>query len=125
MPISEIQIMMDVGDGSNLKVVAKAKLDNLGNVRSHSQFVNDPSSLERMKQNVELAFSLGLARKLQNDASEDNLMKQKASLVTLLIDAINTFKKGETTKRAFTKDHIKSIIILVFIATVDKSSSKG
>ena len=41
--------MMDVGDGSNLKVAAKAKLDNLGHVRSHSQFVNDISRLERMK----------------------------------------------------------------------------
>ena len=43
--ISERQIMMDVGDGSNLKVAAKAKLDNLGHVRSHYRFVNDPSRL--------------------------------------------------------------------------------
>ena len=35
------------------------------------------------------------------------------------------FKKGETTNWAFTKDHIKSIIILVLSATVDKSSNKG
>ena len=53
------------------------------------------------------------------------MVKQRASLVPLLIDAFNMFKKGETTKRAFTKNHIKSIIILVFSATVDKSSKKG
>ena len=49
--IAERKIMMDVGDGSNLKVAAKAKLDNLGHMISHSQFVNDPSRLGRMKQN--------------------------------------------------------------------------
>ena len=43
--ISERQIMMDVGDGSNLKVAAKENLDNLGHVRSHYRFVNDPSRL--------------------------------------------------------------------------------
>ena len=117
--------MMDVGDGSNLKVTTNTKVDNLGNVRYHSQFVNDPISLEHMKQKAELALSLGSAGKRQNDASEDKVVKQKASLVTLLIDAINMFKKGEMTKRAFTKDHIKSIIILVFGATVDNSSKKG
>ena len=48
--VAERKIMMDVGDGSNLKVVGKAKLDNLGHVRYHSRFVNDPSRLEQMKQ---------------------------------------------------------------------------
>ena len=123
--ISEIQIMMDVGDGSNLKMAAKANLDNLGHVRCHSQFVNDPSHLERTKQKAELDLSLGLVRKCHNDASENNMAKQRASLVPLFIDAINMFKKGETTKRSFTKYHIKSIIILVFSATVDKFSKKG
>ena len=46
---SESQIMMDVGDGSNLKVTSKAKNDNFWHVRSHSQFVNDPSCLKLMK----------------------------------------------------------------------------
>ena len=49
--IAERKIMMDVGDGSNLKVAAKAKLDNLGHMISHSQFVNDTSRLGRMKKN--------------------------------------------------------------------------
>ena len=123
--IAETKIMMDVGDGSNLKVVAKAKLDNLGHVRSHSQFLNDPSHLERTKQKSELALSLGLVRKCQNNASENKMAKQRASLVPLFIDAINMFKKGETTKRSFTKYHIKSIIILVFSALLDKFSKKG
>ena len=53
------------------------------------------------------------------------MVKQRASLVPIFIDAINMFKKGGTTKWAFTKDHIESIIILVFSATVDRSSKKG
>ena len=72
-----------------------------------------------------MALSLRLSRKRQNDASEDKVVKQRASLVPLLIDAINILKKGETTKRAFKKDHIKSIVILFFIATVDKFLKKG
>ena len=35
-------IIADVGDGLNLKQAARARLDNLGNVKSHSCFVNDP-----------------------------------------------------------------------------------
>ena len=42
-----------------------------------------------------------------------------------MIDAIIMLKKVEATKRALTKDHIKSIIIPVFSATFDKSSKKG
>ena len=52
------------------------------------------------------------------------MVKHRASLVPLLIGEIDMFKKGETTKRSFTMDHIKSIIILVFGATVDKFSKK-
>ena len=63
-------------------------------------------------------------RKRQNDTSEDKVVKQMASLVPLLIDSIYMFKKGETMKRDFTKDHIKSIIILVFSVTVDKFSKR-
>ena len=48
--IAERKIMMDVGEGYKLKVAAKAKLDNLGHMRSHSKFINYPSCLERMKQ---------------------------------------------------------------------------
>ena len=123
--IAERKNMMDDGDVSNLKVAAKAKIDNLGYVRSHSRFVNYPSRLERMKQKSELSLSLVLGRKRQNYASEDKVVNNRASLVPLLIDAVNMFKKGETTKQAFTKDHIKSIIILVFRTTVDKFSKKG
>ena len=78
-----------------------------------------------MKKKVELDLSLGLVRKRRNDESEDKVVKQRASLVLLLIYAIGMLKMGETTKRTFTKDYTKSIIILVFSATVDKSSKKG
>ena len=72
-----------------------------------------------------MSLSLGLARKRQNNASEDKVAKQRESLVPLFINAINMFKKGKKTKWAFKKDHIKSIIILVLSATVDKSSKNG
>ena len=67
--ISERKIMMDVGDGSNLKVAAKTNLENLGHVRSHYEFVNDSSHLERMKKYSELDLSLGLVRNFQNNES--------------------------------------------------------
>ena len=67
--IYERKIMMDVGDGSNLKVAAKTNLENLGHVRSHYEFVNDSSRLERMKKYSELDLSLGLVRNFQNNES--------------------------------------------------------
>ena len=78
-----------------------------------------------MNQKAELTFSVGLARKRHNDASEDKMVRHRVSLVPLLIDAINMFKKGETKKWSFKKYHIKSIIILVFSATVDKKFKEG
>ena len=82
--------------------------------------LSEDQAKNKFHRNVKKKHKLGI-----NYASEDKVVKQRAYLVPLLIDAINMFKKVETTKRDFEKEQIKSIIILVFSATVDKSSNKG
>ena len=122
--IVERRIMDDVGDSVNLKQAAKARLDNLGHVKSHSQWANDPRRLERMRDKAELALSVGLVKSRQKAAVDDKAEKERADLAPILIAALNMFKKNETGKRTFTKAHILAITIIVFRETVDRSAKK-
>ena len=58
--------MADVGDGINSKQAARERLDNLGHVKSHSCFVNDPERLNHTNQNTRLALSVGMVDEIQN-----------------------------------------------------------
>ena len=57
--------MADVGDGENLKQAARARLYNIGHVKSHSCFVNDPERINRMNQRTRLVLSVGMADEIQ------------------------------------------------------------
>jgi hypothetical protein len=48
----------------------------VGNVKSHSGFINNPERIQRMKMRLELQRSLGRASALANDEAE---AKQKAA----------------------------------------------
>ena len=58
-------IMADVGDGLNLKQAARARLDNLGHVKSHSCFVNAPERLNHTNQRTRLSLSVGMVDEIQ------------------------------------------------------------
>ena len=57
--------MAGVVDGVNLKLAARARLDNLGNVKSHSCFVNDLERLNCMSQQTRLALSVVMTDEIQ------------------------------------------------------------
>ena len=63
--VLEGNIMADVGDGVNLKHAARARLDNLGHVKSYSFFVNDLERLNRMNQRTRLALSVVMVDEIQ------------------------------------------------------------
>ena len=64
-PVLKGDIMADVGDGVNLKQAARERLDNLGHVKSHSCFVNEPERLDRMNQRTRLVLSVGMVDEIQ------------------------------------------------------------
>ena len=58
--VLEEKIMADIGDGVNLKHVARARLENLGHVKLHSLFVNDPQCLNCINQRMRITLSVGM-----------------------------------------------------------------
>jgi hypothetical protein len=115
--------MDDVGGGVNLKHAAQAKLDNLGQVKSHSTFVNDPMRLERIKQKAELGLSMGRVTQRQEQILRGKVAKERAQLVRFLIDGINMFKNNKTG-RALTKNHIKAVLLFAFDTVAAKEAKK-
>ena len=93
----ERRIMDDVSNGVNLKQAAKARLDNIGHVKAHCEFVNDHKRMYKMKQRGEIAFSVGLVREQQINDTEDKAAKLRVGLRHIFIPAINMFKKDEKT----------------------------
>jgi hypothetical protein len=70
-------LMADVGEGGvPLQKAAQCCLDQLGNVKSHSGFINNPERIQHMKMRLELQRLLGRASALANDEAE---AKQKAA----------------------------------------------
>ena len=61
----EGNIMADVCDGVKLKQAARARLDNLGHVKLHSCFVNDPERLNCTNQRKSLPLSIGMVDEIQ------------------------------------------------------------
>ena len=80
--------MQDVGNGVNLKQAAQARLDNLGQVKSHSCFVNDPKRLKRILDRMQLARSMGQVKAVQDEAAKQKVDDELDKLTSLVAPAI-------------------------------------
>ena len=106
--------MDDVGNGVNLRQAASTKLDYIGQVKSHSYFVNDPDCLQRLREKAELALSIGLIDEFQALEKQSKINVENVVLSLILGDAICVYRNGETNKKGFLKNHIKAMLVLVF-----------
>ena len=52
-------LMDDLNEGVSLQKSAQVRLNNLGQIKSRSTFINDPTRLERLRVRYELQRSLG------------------------------------------------------------------
>jgi hypothetical protein len=104
----------DITGGVTLEKAAQVRLDNIGMVKSHGCFLNDPLRLERLQSRLELQRSIGRRDEIQRLTAEGKELAEKNKLSPLLLDAIKMFKAKETNKKGFTKDCIKSILLSVF-----------
>ena len=77
-------IMTDVGDGVNLKQAAKARIDNLGHVKLHSCFVNDPERLNCTNQRKSLPLSIGMVDEIQKFEIKKKEKGEREGLYTVL-----------------------------------------
>ncbi len=91
------------------------RLDNVGLVKNHSCFINNPKRIKLLEQQLELQCSISRLEEIRkSSALEKELAEVMDKLSPLLSEAIVTYKANETSKRGFTKDHTKSIILTVF-----------
>ena len=108
-------LMADSGEaGFSLQKAAQVRLDNLGLVKNHSCFINNPKRIELLEQRLELQRSIGRSEEIGKSSALEKDLAEMDKLSPLLFDAIAMYKANETTKRGFTKDSIKSILLTVF-----------
>ena len=90
-----------------------ARLDNLGCVKSHCCFVNNPERLDRLKKRLQAAASLGDIEQAQKIAKRRKRDEEECTLRPLFRQAVSMFRNGEHGSK-FTKKHIKSIMLIAF-----------
>ena len=106
-------IMQAVGDGINLKQAVSSRLNNIGNIKAHSAFVNDPKSLQRMQEKWLLAKSMGTVSAFKDaEVKSKNNARQK-ELYEILPIALDKYQNNEHNK-AFTKGMMKAILVFGF-----------
>ena len=106
-------ILKSVGNGGNKLCAARARLDNLGCVKSHCCFVNDPERLDRLKKHLQAASSLGDIEQAQKIIERRKRDEEECTLRSLFQQAVSVFRNGEHGSK-FTKKHIKSIMLIAF-----------
>jgi hypothetical protein len=108
-------LMADSGEaGFSLQKAAQVRLDNLGLVKNHSCFVNNQNHIKLLEQRLELQRSIGRSEEIRKSSALEKDLAEMDKLSSLLFEAIAMYKANETTKRGFTKDSIKSILLTVF-----------
>jgi hypothetical protein len=117
-------LMDDVNAGVNLRKAAQCRLDNLGQIKSRSTFINDPTRLERMQLRLELQKSLGRVGEIAHVEAANKQCAALVDLELLVPNAITMYEAGRTSHRDFTKDKCKALLSVVFDVPFKKTLRK-
>ena len=117
--------MADLNEGVSLQKAAQVRLDNLGQIKSRSTFINDPTRLERLRARFELQRSLGRREELERLDDEDKMEGEMARLAEKLPGAVQLFNANQTGKRAFTKECAMAMLLIIFRKSPAKSAKKA
>jgi hypothetical protein len=97
------------------------RLDNLGLVKSHPCFINNPKRIKLLEQRLELQHSIGRSEEIQKSRALEKELPEMDKSSPQLSEAIVMYKANETSKRSLTKDCIKSILLTVWAITPPNS----
>lgn len=117
-------LMADVKEGVPLDKAARVRLDNLGQIKNRTQFINNPKRMANLQARLELLESLGHAEEMAKLVSENQRVENEAALELHVPAALRMYHAGETKKRAFTREFIKSILVVAFGLAVPPKSAK-
>ncbi len=87
------------------------RLDNLGLVKNHSCFINNPKRIKLLEQRLELQHSIGRSEEVRKSRALEKELDEMNKLRPQMSEAIVMYKANETSKRSLKKDRIKSIIL--------------
>jgi hypothetical protein len=114
--------MADSGKaGFSLQKAAQVRLDSLGLVKNHSCFINYQKHMEQLEHWLELQHSMVRSDEIRKMTALEKELVKKDKLSPLLSEAIAMYQAKEISKRGFTKDSIKSILLIVFGITPPSS----
>jgi hypothetical protein len=109
------ELMADSGKaGFSLQKAAQVRLDNLRLMKNHSYFINNPKRMEQLEHQLELQRSISRSDEIRKMTALEKELVKKDKLSPLLSEAIAMYQAKEISKRGFTKDSIKSILLTVF-----------
>ena len=83
--------MDDLNEGVSLQKGAQVLLDNLGQIKSCSTFINDPTRLEHLRARFELQRSLGRREETERSDDKDKMEGKKARLAQKISGAVKLF----------------------------------
>ena len=95
-------LMDDLNEVFSLQRAVQVPLDNLGQIKIRSTFINDPTRLERLRAIYELRRSLGGRDEIESLDDEESMKQEKSKLATKLPDAVKMFANNETGKLQYT-----------------------
>jgi hypothetical protein len=104
-----------------LQKAAQVRLNNLGLVKNHWCFIKNPKRIKLLEQWLELQHSIGWLEEIQKSSALEKELAEMDILSPLLSEVIVVYNANETSKRGFTKDRIKSILLTVFGITPPNS----
>jgi hypothetical protein len=90
-----------------------SRLNNIGNIKVHSAFVNDPKSLQCMQEKWLLAKSMGTVSAFKDAEVKSKNNAEQKELYEILPIALDKYQNNERNK-AFIKGMMKAILVLVF-----------
>ncbi len=83
------------------------RLNNLGLVKNHSCFINNPKRIKLLEQRLEHQCSIGRSEEIQKSRALEKELAEMDNLSPQLSEVIVMYKANKTSKRSPTKDLIK------------------
>ena len=98
---------MEIKDGKYKIKYFQARLNNMVIIGRYYYFVINPKALEKIQAQLEIGNLLEKASNLQYQEAAYNMPLEKAALDGILRKSIKMYKDEDSTRRSFTKYHIK------------------
>ena len=117
-------LMRDAGGDGAMMKLAERKLNALGNVNSHSCFVNSAVNLEKMRNQVQLASSIAQVGRVQRLEAIAKKNEETAEKLNLAPTALAKLEKNNGDVEKLTKKEIAAVLLVKYNVTMSESGNK-